>query len=452
MAILFAILIFVVLAIIFANPKLGTFLIWPILFTYPHGWWFFNGFLPLNIGYDDLFCIALFLVVFLRRNIMGGVPIRTGYAFWVISGFMMVVTVAAVSGAMNYSSIYWPTFLKEILKTGIFWCLFYAILHCVETEQDLRIQFSMFSLSAVIGAAIIIFQYYAPSLAWPWQLPDVSTLVGQSGSDIQEADIESRRAYGAFMNANGAACILTASLILLIGAIRLQKTIFSKLFHYGLCFVLLAALLLTKSRSGFLMLGLTMIPMAFIGQNKKLPWFILTACILVFVLFAEARSAFMKRLSDIYNPASKEVSTNVEGRVELWKRYFATADLKTLVLGQSSVGGIIRNETESHSMYVALPTVYGFGGIIWAVASLAGFIKRARYVRHSNNLLLRQAVTTCLWVLYAFMVYGATSDAISSNYPRYLLFYLVIIVERSYKMACQEAQYLSEDSIQPAEC
>jgi hypothetical protein len=288
-------------------------------------------------------------------------------------------------------------------------------------------------------------------LAWPWQLPDVSTLVGQVGSDIQEVDIESRRAYGAFMNANGAACILTASLILLIGAIRLQKTLFSKIFHYGLCFVLLVALLLTKSRSGFLMLGLTMIPMAFIGQNKKIPWFVLAACILVFVLFAETRSAFMKRLSDIYNPANKEVSANVEGRIELWKRYFTTADLKTLVLGQSHVGGMIRNETESHSMYVALPTVYGIGGIIWAVASLTGFIKRALYARHSNNLYLRYTVVTCLWVLYAFMVYGATSDAISSNYPRYLLFYLVIIVERSYSIACQEEQFLYEDDIQQGE-
>ena len=438
MTILFALLILIILGIIFLNPKLGTFLIWPILFTYPHGWWFFNGFLPLNIGYDDLFCIVLFLVVLFRRNILGGVPVRFGYSFWVISSFMMVVTAAALFGSAGYPFAYFPEFLKEILKTGIFWCLFYAILHCIDDERDLRIQFSMFSLAAVAGAVLLIFQYFAPSLAWPWQLPDVSTLFGQTAGTIEEGgDVETQRAYGAFMNANNAACILTASLILLIGAIRLQKTMVSKLFHYGFCFMLLIAILLTKSRSGLLVLALAMVPMAFLGQNRKIPWLVITAGILVFALFTETRAAFMTRLSDIYNPASREVSENVGGRVELWKRYFETADMKTLALGQGNTGGMIRNETESHSMYVALPTVYGLGGVIWAIASFVGFVRRAWYVRHFGTPILNQVATACLWTLFAFSVYGATADAISSNYPRYLLFFLVVLVDRSFELTRQ---------------
>lgn len=427
---LFIVVIAVILLIILFNPKLGTFLIWPILFTYPHGWWFFNGFLPLNIGYDDLFCIVLFLAVFIRRNLIGGVPIRFGYSFWVITGFLGVVAVASFSGSMNYPNVTGSAFLKEFLKMGIFWCLFYAIMHCVDDERDLKIQFSMFSLAAVIGAGIVVFQYLAPSLARPWQLPDVAalgrTIIGTIGEEV-----ENQRAYGAFMNANGAACILSASLILLMGAIRFQKTIVSKLVYYGFCFALLIALLMTKSRTGFLMLGVTMVLMAFFGQNRKIPWMVLIAGVIVLLSFADIRKAFMERLSDIYNPERREVSGGVTSRVDLWKQYFETADMKTFVFGQGNLSGMLRNETESHSMYVALPTVYGIGGVVWAIASLVGFIKRARFVKYSGSLFLSQVVTACLWTLFAFSLYGLTSDAISSNYPRYLLFYLVVLVDRS---------------------
>ena len=98
---------------------------------------------------------------------------------------------------------------------------------------------------------------------------------------------------------------------------------------------------------------------------------------------------------------------------------------------------MIRNETESHSMYVALPTVYGLGGVIWAIASFVGFVRRAWYVRHFGTPILNQVATACLWTLFAFSVYGATADAISSNYPRYLLFFLVVLVDRSFELTRQ---------------
>ncbi|NLH17140.1 MAG: O-antigen ligase family protein [Phycisphaerae bacterium] len=388
----------------------------------------------MNIGYDDLFCIVLFLAVFIRRNMMGGIPIRLGYSFWVITGFLGMVAIAAFSGYTNFSYVGLAPYLKEILKMGVFWCLFYAIMHCVDDEHDLKIQFSMFSLAAVIGAGIVIFQYFAPSLAWPWQLPEDSFLGVRTVGTIG-ADVEDKRAYGAFMNANCAACILAASLILVLGAIRFYKSVLFKLFTFILCIVLLIALLMTKSRSGFMMLGMTMVLMAFFGRNRKIPWIVLAAGVLVFVLFADIRTAFLARVSDIYNPESKEVSGNVVGRVEIWKQYFETADMKTFVFGQGVISGMIRNETESHSMYVALPTVYGLGGMVWAVASLIGFIKRVRYTKYFGNPFLGQVATACLWTLFAFSLYGATSDAISSNYPRYLLLYLAVLIDRSCAIA-----------------
>ena len=68
-------LTFVALCVIVAKPKVGTYVIWFVLFLYPHTFWFKLG-LPWNIGADDIFFIVLFLVVVTRRNILGGISIR----------------------------------------------------------------------------------------------------------------------------------------------------------------------------------------------------------------------------------------------------------------------------------------------------------------------------------------------------------------------------------------
>ncbi|MBN1393089.1 MAG: hypothetical protein JW947_09850, partial [Sedimentisphaerales bacterium] len=154
---------FVMLSVILVQPKWGTLFIWFILFTYPHRWWFYHQFLPLNMGADDIFCIALFLAVLIRRNILGGIPIRFGYAFWIISSFVIIVIISNVAGYRDIVSSYVRTdSIKDILKLGIYWGLFYSVLHCIDNIRDLKMQFTMFSMAIVVGASIVIMQYFFP--------------------------------------------------------------------------------------------------------------------------------------------------------------------------------------------------------------------------------------------------------------------------------------------------
>ena len=44
-----------------------------------------------------------------------------------------------------------------------------------------------------------------------------------------------------------------------------------------------------------------------------------------------------------------------------------------------------------------------------------------------------------LWALCAWAIYAATSDALSSQYPRYLLFYAVVLVDRASAIAKETA-------------
>jgi hypothetical protein len=427
------ILALLILVVVFVWPKLGTFLIWLILFTYPHGWWAYNSILPLNIGYDDLFCISLFLIVFLRRNILGGMPIRFGYAFWVITAFSIIGVIANVSGMISSVEFTHTAYIKDILKMGVYWCLFYSILHCIDNERDLKFQYTMFSIAAVIGAVLVILQYYFPYRLEIFALP---TALAEGGFRYGD------RGSGAFTNPNAAACVLVCSLVMVVVALRLQKKFISKAVIYSFIFVLLSGILFTRSRAGLLALVGVILPMALVGRSKKIAGMVFLATIIVSIYFAGIRELYQERVSEVYDPSSGAWGQNVVGRVDMWKRYFATASLKDYVLGQGPRQGILKNEMESHSAYVSLITVYGVAAVIWAIFSLIFFLKKVLGLRHLQDPLITAVSRGCFWALVAWGIYATSSDAITSQYPRYLLFYFVVLLDRvSFFARQQQAEW-----------
>ena len=345
------------------KPKWGSYLIWPVLFTYPHNWWFQHQYVPLNIGVDDLFCILFFLIVLVRRNLFGRVRVRWGCAFWVISGFLWVASIAICSGAMGAPAFERILYAKDVMKLLVYWGLFYAILHCIDDIQDVRRQFTWFAIASVMGGAIVILHGLFPVRMSAWSNPLLLDIEGVTG-----------RASGAFLNPNNAACIMACSLAMVVTAIRLQRSFLSKLLVYGLCGFLLVGLLVTRSRSGLMAMLGTFCLMAVMGRNKRMAWMILLGSIVLGTFFAGMRHAVQERVATVYNSRSGTWGANVAGRVDMWLSYFQTATPQHYLLGQGHRAGIARNTSETHSAYVSILTVYGLGGLIWAMASSGDLI------------------------------------------------------------------------------
>lgn len=433
----------VMLCIIFVKPKWGTFLIWPILFTYPHGWWYYHGFLPLNIGLDDLFCIFLFLVVLIRRNLLGGVRLRFSYAFWIILAFTFIAVIANIAGSRDAPRFERILYVKDIMKLGVYFALFYAILHCIDDIRDLKIQLAMFSLAAVAGAVIVILHYFFPGRMQAWANP----------ADIQRMGIVYEgRATGAFLNANAAACVLACSLMLVITSIRLQKTAISKIITYTFIFVLLTGVLVTKSRAGLMALTGTLVLMAFVGRGKKFAWLVIIAAIVVGGFFPIIRQLYEERVAGIYDPTTETWGANVAGRFKTWSSYLETATAKEYLLGQGFRQGMVRNGSESHSAYISLIVVYGIGGTLWGFLALVLFLKRVNMLRHSPDPLIGVVASGCMWALIAWGIYAVAADAVSNHYGRYLLFYLIVLIDRAvYAFRQEQVQQLeSEESFSEA--
>ena len=433
LSVLIIITVPVFLGIIFVKPKWGSFLIWPILFTYPHAWWFYRQFLPLNIGMDDLYCLSLFLIVLIRRNFLGGVRIRFGYAFWAVTAFTIIAVIANFTGSIDAAKAERALYWKAIMKFGVYWCLFYAVLHCIDDIRDLRRQLAMFSVGAMAGGVIVILQNFFPQQMEVFAAPIVLETVGVGFG---------ARGSGAFMNPNTAACMLGCSLMLVITAIRLQQITVSRTFIYTFIFVLLIAMLFTRSRAGFMAFGMALLLMGIFGRGKKFAWVVITAAIVLVLILPEARNLYIQRIKETYDPSSGTWGANVTGRVAMWKSYIRTTTVKDYLLGQGATRAAAKNAGESHSVYVSLLTIYGIGGVIWALIALIIFLRKAFVLRHFPDPLVASVGAGCIWALIVWGIYSTSADAISAQYPLYLLFYLVVLLDRAYIIAGEQQEFL----------
>ncbi|MBN1123649.1 MAG: hypothetical protein JXA82_01480 [Sedimentisphaerales bacterium] len=428
MQVIIAGVILLLLLFVAVRPKWGASLVWLILFTYPHGWWYYQGFLPLNIGFDDLFCIYLFIIVFFRRNLFEGVPIRFGYAFWVLFGFTMVAIIADCSGFMQSAQLTAKTdLIKGVLKNAQVFAMFYAILHCIDDEQDLAKHLAMLSVAGVIGALLVILQRYFPYQLEIFALPKT----------FEQGLTYEARGAGAFMNANGAANVLGCLALLLIPAIRIQKNTIMKILLWLSAGILILGLIHTQSRSGFLMFGVTLLFIVFISQDRSIGVSILIMGVIVGLVFLGYSQLVIERFREAYNPASGEWGGNVLGRVRTWVGYFETATVQDYIFGQGPIQGIAKNGMEPHSAYVALVTVYGLGGVIWAFLSVYYFFRKAIPLVRSFYPMLAAVGRGCIWLLIAWGIFSNTSNTLSPGYARLMLFLCVLLLDRASYFAVQ---------------
>jgi len=424
-----AIVVGVVLLVVLIRPKWGAHLTWFLLFTYPHGWWFYHNILPLNIGFDDLFFLYLFVVVFFRRNLFGGVPIRRGYAFWVLVGFTIVAIVANLAGMLSSTGLIQRSeYIRAALKNIPVFSMFYAILHCIDNRRDLANHLVMLIVAGVIGAFLIVLQYH-----FPYQL-EVFAHPKAYARGLQYA----ARGAGAFMNPNNAACVMACLALLTLPAVRLQSSFLMKAAVWMSTAVLVLGLIYTRSRSGFLALSLPLLGMAIVGRDKIASWSILLLGLIVLILFSGYSQLMIERMQEAYNPESGEWGYNVLGRFRTWSEYFKTATLRDYIFGQGPMGGIEKNRMEPHSAFVALITVYGLGSVLWAVLAVYHFFKRSLALRKASLPALAAIGRGCIWLLVAWGIYANTANALTPSYARYMLFLAVVLLDRAYFLSQYE--------------
>jgi hypothetical protein len=183
--------------------------------------------------------------------------------------------------------------------------------------------------------------------------------------------------------------------------------------------------------------------MTIFSKSRKVVCFVIIASIIVAAQLPAVREDFIARIHRAYDPTTGAVGANVAGRIDTWKRYLSSAGPREYILGQGFKRGLARNEMESHSVYIALLTVYGIGGVIWGATALIYFFKRVVYlITYSPEPLFSVVGGGCMWALMAWGIYGLAADAIDATYGIYILFYLVVLVDRAYCIALETSQQM----------
>lgn len=429
MAIIVLICSFIVLAIVTAKPKLGVVLLWPILFLYPHYLMFESQVMPLNIGIDDLFICFIFLVVLFRRNLAGGIPMKFGFAFWVtVVFFILLVT----SNLYSYFlvRVEFEEFIKDILKGIITILLAYSLVNSIDDQDDLKRVVFVFCFSAGLGAIIMILQQFFPG---PFMIFTTPYYVYglEYGADPSPV--------GAFMNKNNAAVVLGTASLITVCMLRIRGKYFTKKIRFMFLGIMVVAILLTRSRSGFLCLVIPLMMMGFIGQNKGYAIMFMIVGLIIFIALPEFRGALFERFTgdgtETYNVGIIEpILMRFHGVFELW----ANITPGRLLFGQRNLVDTMLGLPTAHNAYFGIPLNYGIGGTVWMIALVTILLRKANFMKRQPDIVISLVGLSIRWCLVVFALYSIVGGVLGNFYIRYSLFLLVALAQRGVEISWEQ--------------
>lgn len=422
---IFIITIFV-LFLVFLKPKRGAIFLWPMLFMYPHYLMWQKSLLPLNIGIDDLFICVFFIVVFFRKNILGQEPIRFGYSCWTAFFFLIILIVININGYYIAGAIGAEGFVKRALKGFITLMLTYSIVNSIDDVYDLREIIFAYCFFACFGAVLVILQNYFP----------VPMRIFSSPFEIERTwlvGVESRPS-GAFLNANNAAVVMGVTIILTIATMPVRSYYYTTSVRYLIVLITFLAILITRSRSGFISSITPLFFMSIFGKGKKYIWPFIIAGILLMLVLGGIRTALFERFGS-QGAATPGVAEPLRLRYEAVLSVWETVTFRRLLWGQEELADVMLGRLAPHTDYLGTPLRYGIFGTFWTIYFFYGLYKRAKIMKWSADPQLKTIAEGILWCMISFALYAIVGGLFNNYYIRYTLFLLAAIVQRGSDFA-----------------
>ncbi len=433
-------LAFAVFGALLINPKIGAILVWPIAFLYPHLYMQRLEILPWNIGVDDLFVCVFFLVVVVRRNLLGGTPLRIGVSMVGVLTYFLIWTVAHLSGWFMLPEQLLVDVAKPVLKVVIYVLFVYSMVHTIDNERDLRRSVLVYvCCMALAGLTVILHQLFPNQMVIFTSEKIVRYQAWYGG--IQ-------RSVGSLQSSNTGCALLGMAVLVAVVLIRGQAAFLGKVAVFACLPLLLIGMLLTESRSGFLALGSTLIVMGLLSRSRLYAWMVV-ACVCGFILFKPGSFLdFWERVVSVYNPeGGGQWGPNVQSRLDVWRSYFEAATPQIYLFGQGRHVATLLHGLHTHSTYVTTLFLHGIGGVIWFVVFFGVLLRRAAWLTTTGLEPYQTVAAAVFWAFVAWFVSGLTLDMLSTHMPRYVYLFYAVLIERSYTLA---KQALSDGGLEQA--
>jgi len=420
------------LIVLAVNPKIGSVLVWVVVFLYPHLYMERLGLLPWNIGVDDLFICAFFLIVVIRRNILGGVPLRMGISVLGVTTYFVIWTIAHLSGWSMMPELLPIDVVKPILKCVVFVLFTYAMVHTIDDQRDLQRSGWVFVTCLTLAGATVILHQLFPQQMVIFASERIARYQSWYGT------VE--RAVGSLLSANTGCAILGMAVLFAISMIRNQATLLRKTLLLLSIPVLLVSMLLTESRTGALALGVSLVVMAVVSRSRFYAWAIGTCVVVLAVLKPGLFVDFWHRLSAIYDPEfGGRFDPSAQRRIDVWKAYWDMATPQVWLFGQGRLVPTIKAGTHSHSSYLGALFIHGIAGVIWLVLFFGIIVRRGLWLVRRGIEPYRTTASAVLWGLLAWGVAGLTLDMVVTPLSRYVYLFYAVLIERAFALSKQAA-------------
>ena len=425
----------IVLGIMLWQPKWAPVLLWPVLFMYPHAYLFERQLLPLNIGIDDLFICAFFIFTVIRRNMMGGIRPQFGYAVWATFLFFIILIVSNANGYFVVGRIDLEGFVKAALKGAIPFLLAYGLVNTIDDEEDVkRIVFSFCFFAAAGGMLVILQNYFPRPMQIFGQFKQLERVL--AGYDI--------RPSGAFQNANNAAIVMGTASLIIVCTLSLQSRHFNKTTRFICLGIMVLAILLTRSRSGFLSIIIPLVLMSVMGKNKRYAWLFLCLGIVAITAFTGIRGALFERFSGTGEQVGfiAPIKLRLAHSIELWRE----VTFRRLLFGESAHTDILMERGASHNLYFGIPLNYGILGTVWAISVVTIMLRKARFLLRYVGSSLASYGSAIRWCLLVFALYGIAGSILGSYYGRYTVALLLAVIQKCVDIAWQNSSEYDYES------
>ncbi len=410
------------------NPKIGSVLIFPVVFLYPHLYMQQTGVLPWNIGIDDLFICLFFLIVLVRRNLLGGTPIRWGVALAGALAYLAVWTTANLSGWGLMPELEPIDVFKPILKYVVFVLYVYALIHTLDTGRDLRRIALAFSVFLTMAGIIVILHKWFPDPMRIFTSAESEQFRAWHGQVI--------RAVGPFLDPNNGGIVLSMAAVFTLVLAASPVAGWWKPVLLLCLPVLLVGVAMTESRTGALALTSTIALMCVIGRQRR---YAVAVGLVVIAGAGIAPAIFMgigERLAGIYNPeGGGQLAPSAQGRLWIWSELYRTASAQVWLFGQGRTVAALRLGLDAHSAYVGALFIHGIGGVVWATVFFGTLLRRIGGVSRTGTEPYRTIVSAAGWSFLVWAIAGLALDVIVIQACQYVYLFYAVLIQRAFALA-----------------
>jgi hypothetical protein len=405
------------------RPRVGAVLIWTFTWLYPNT--LLYGTLPLNVRFDDLWVVYMFLICLLLYRQAAGL----GKLTWLAIAWWLSIFVGNITGLLMTGGVAWQTVVKLTSKSLYVPMTTYVLSCLIDSRRSLEGHIKGLIISGVLAGVLGIAMVYFPGPLSAFLVPRYYR--GLEAAEIVEAAAEiTRRAQGSVGTVGMAIiCSGLAMLTLMLAVYRNRNSL--RLFCGVACGVLMVTLGYTATR-GAIGGAIAALLWAIVFTRRRGVLISLTVLGAIVLMWQGGLiDRIMLRIVGIPGGPVTPFWQGLAGRFAIFNLFVEKFHPVYLLFGMGMPTVLTLMEATTHNTYLGSLVYSGIFGPLVLVLVIARGIRLGRALLRAAGDPFSQAIGNFLLMLVvAMMTYGVVAENFQQPMPMQIYFAAMIFVEK----------------------